>query len=96
MVSTVGGTPSDPQADSVGNINLIQAALEVKVRRFILVTSVGVGDSKTSISDQVYDVLAAVLIEKAKAEAELKVRKEAVFKVFAFCCFFCVFSFVLV
>lgn len=87
MVSTIGGTPADPQADSVGNINLIQAALEAKVRRFILVTSIGVGDSKTSIPDNVYEVLASVLIEKEKAEEELKVRDKVFLNVFAFVCF---------
>eukprot|EP00210_Caulerpa_lentillifera_P008573 g8178.t1 len=72
VVSTLGGTPSDPQVDSIGNINVIQAALAAKVKRFVLVTSVGVGNSKDAITDRMHEILGPVLVEKAKAEDELK------------------------
>lgn len=57
-----------------GNINLIEAAAKKGVKRFILLTSIGVGDSKDAPPQQVYDVLKPVLIEKGKAEDRLKVR----------------------
>ena len=56
-----------------GNINLIEAAAKKGVKRFILLTSIGVGDSKDAPPQQVYDVLKPVLIEKGKAEERLKV-----------------------
>lgn len=57
-----------------GNINLIEQAAKKGVKRFILLTSIGVGDSKDAPPQQVYDVLKPVLIEKGKAEEKLKVR----------------------
>lgn len=72
VVSTIGGTPADPTADSQGNINLIEAAAKKGVKKFILLTSIGVGDSKDAPPAQVYDVLKPVLIEKGKAEERLK------------------------
>ncbi|KAK9813238.1 hypothetical protein WJX72_011268 [[Myrmecia] bisecta] len=72
VVSTIGGTPADPTADSQGNINIIDAALKKGVKKFILVTSIGTGDSKDAPPSQVYDVLKTVLVEKEKAENHLK------------------------
>ena len=57
-----------------GNINLIKAAVAKGVKRFVLVTSIGTGDSKDAPPKQVYDVLEKVLVEKAKAEEYLVVR----------------------
>ncbi len=53
VVSTIGGTPADPSADSEGNINLIKAAIKKGVKRFVLVTSIGTGDSKDAPPQQV-------------------------------------------
>lgn len=72
VVSTIGGTPADPAADSQGNINLIEAAAKKGVKKFILLTSIGVGDSKDAPPEQVYNVLKPVLVEKGKAEDKLK------------------------
>lgn len=57
-----------------GNINLIEAAAKKGVKKFVLVTSIGTGDSKDAPPGQVYDVLKPVLLEKEKAEEALKVR----------------------
>ena len=73
VVSTLGGTTADPGADGQGNINLIEAAARHGVKKFVLVTSIGTGDSKDATPPQVYDVLKPVLLEKEKAEARLKV-----------------------
>ena len=53
VVSTIGGTPGDPVADGAGNIKLIEAAAAKGVKRFVLVTSIGTGDSKDAPPDQV-------------------------------------------
>ena len=71
VVSTVGATPADPRADSEGNIALIDAAAKKKVKKFVLVTSIGCGNSSGAPPPQVYDVLRPVLLEKDKAEAHL-------------------------
>lgn len=68
------GTPADPSADSSGNINIIAEAVRRGVKKFVLVTSIGTGDSRDAPPEKVYDVLAPVLLEKEKAEAYLKVR----------------------
>ena len=60
-----------------GNINLIEAAAKKAVKKFVLVTSIGTGDSKDAPPTQVYDVLKPVLLEKEKAEEALKVRQPA-------------------
>ena len=72
VVSTIGGTPGDPSADSVGNINLVEAAVAKGVKKFVLVTSIGCGDSRDAPPAQVFDVLKPVLLEKDKAEAALR------------------------
>ena len=56
-----------------GNMNLIRQAAKDGVKKFILVTSIGTGDSKDAPPEQVYNVLKPVLEEKAKAEDLLKV-----------------------
>ena len=55
------------------NINLIEAAAKIGVKKYILLTSIGVGNSQEAPPAQVYDVLKPVLIEKGKAEDKLKV-----------------------
>ena len=75
MVSTIGGTTKSPEADSQGNINIINAAAKKGVKKFILVTSIGCGDTKDAPGEQVYKVLEPVLVEKNKAEEALKVRE---------------------
>lgn len=71
VISTLGGTTADPSVDSQGNINLIDAAVRHGVKKFILVTSIGTGDSKDATPPNVYEVLKPVLIEKEKAENRL-------------------------
>jgi putative NADH-flavin reductase len=72
VVSSVGGTVADPRADGEGNINLIAAAAKKGVKKFVLVTSVGCGDSKDAPGEKVYAALAPVLREKDRAEAALR------------------------
>lgn len=62
---------------SQGNINLIKAAAAKGVKRFVLVTSIGTGDSAGAPPKPVFDVLEKVLVEKAKAEDYLRVSASA-------------------
>ena len=50
-----------------------QAAIKKGVKRFVLVTSIGTGDSRGAPPQQVYDVLEKVLVQKGKAEEFLQV-----------------------
>lgn len=74
VVSSIGGSPADTQPDAEGNINLIDAAMQKGVKKFILVTSIGVGNSKDATPPNVYEVLEPVLLAKEKAEIRLKVQ----------------------
>lgn len=73
VVSTIGRAAGEScQADSDGNINVIEAAAKAGVKKFILVTSIGTGESKAGTPPKVYESLKPVLIEKEKAEERLK------------------------
>jgi uncharacterized protein YbjT (DUF2867 family) len=72
VISTIGGKPMDGErSDFMGNRNLIDAAVQAGVRRFILVTSLGTGNSVSAIPASALEVLGAVLKEKAQAEQHL-------------------------
>ncbi|MBD2459644.1 SDR family oxidoreductase [Oscillatoria sp. FACHB-1407] len=72
VVSTIGGLPKDGQrSDYLGNKNLIDAAVQAGVQRFILVSSIGSGNSAVALPPQVLETLGPVLIEKAQAEQHL-------------------------
>ncbi|GJP54040.1 hypothetical protein CLOM_g13147 [Closterium sp. NIES-68] len=72
VVSTVGGGLTDIKVDSDGNINVIAAAEKAGVPRFLLVSSIGAGDSKAAVPGKEMDVLGPVLAEKEKSEERLK------------------------
>lgn len=73
VISTVGGVPSDGgvRADFLGNKHLIDGAIAAQVERFILISSIGSGDSAQALPPNVLETLGPVLIEKAQAEAHL-------------------------
>ena len=72
VISTIGGLPSDVERpDYPGNRNLIDAAVKAGVQKFILVSSIGAGNSVVAASPQVLAVLGKVLAEKDKAEQHL-------------------------
>lgn len=72
VISTIGGLPSDVERpDYPGNRNLIDAAVKAGVQKFILVSSIGAGNSVVAASPQVLQVLGKVLAEKDKAEQHL-------------------------
>ncbi len=72
VISTIGGLPSYGQRpDYLGNKNLIDAAVKAGVKRFILITSIGSGNSVVALNPQALETLKPVLIEKEKAETDL-------------------------
>ncbi|TVP59837.1 MAG: SDR family oxidoreductase [Nodularia sp. (in: Bacteria)] len=72
VISTIGGLPSEgARADFLGNKNLIDAAVKAGVQRFILVSSIGTGNSASALPPQALATLGPVLVEKEKAEQHL-------------------------
>ena len=72
VISTIGGLPKDGErADYLGNKNLIDAAVTAGVQKFILVSSIGSGNSAVALPPQALETLGAVLVEKEKAEKHL-------------------------
>ncbi len=72
VISTIGGLPKDGQrADFLGNKNLIDAAVQAGVQKFILVSSIGSGESAAALPPQAMETLRPVLIEKEQAEQHL-------------------------
>lgn len=72
VICTVGGGTKNTEVDKDGAINVIKAAKKAGVKRFILVSSIGVGDSIKAINEQTLKVLKLVLEAKFVAEEELK------------------------
>ncbi len=73
VISTIGGLPEDgtTRADFLGNKNLIDAAVSAGAKRFILISSIGSGESAQALPPNVLETLGPVLKEKAQAEAHL-------------------------
>lgn len=73
VISTIGSLPSDSgtRVDFFGNKHLIDAAAKAKVNSFILISSIGSGNSAPALPPNVMETLGPVLIEKAKAEDHL-------------------------
>lgn len=72
VITTIGGMPQQGERpDYLGNKNLIDAAVKAGVKKFILVSSIGTGNSKGALSPQALETLEKVLIEKEKAEEYL-------------------------
>ncbi|WP_138502053.1 SDR family oxidoreductase [Nostoc sp. PA-18-2419] len=72
VISTIGGLPTDAEKpDYLGNKNLIDVAVKAGVQKFILVSSIGAGNSVSALSPQALAALGTVLAEKNKAEQYL-------------------------
>ncbi|MCU0550542.1 MAG: SDR family oxidoreductase [Leptolyngbya sp. Prado105] len=72
VISTIGGLPAEgKRADYEGNRNLIDAAVQAGVKKFVLVTSIGSGESVVALPPRALEALGAVLVEKEKAEQHL-------------------------
>ncbi len=72
VISTIGGKPTDGErSDFKGNRHLIDAAVKAGVKKFILVSSIGTGDSAPALPLQAMETLGPVLAEKEQAENHL-------------------------
>lgn len=65
----IGGTPT---LNSQGNINLIDAAHQAGIRRFLMVTSIGCGDSAEAVDPFVKAFVGKALRAKTWAEKQLQ------------------------
>ena len=74
VVSIVGGRPftGQPPPDLAGNRNLIEAARAAGVRRFVLVSTVGAGDSRAAAPLIARLVLGRFMALKTEAEGLLR------------------------
>ena len=69
VVCMLGGTP---QLNSQGNINVIDAAAEIGVERFVMLTSIGCGDSSATVDPFVKAFIGKALKAKNWAETHLQ------------------------
>lgn len=72
IVCTVGGGTKNPEVDQDGCINVLNAAKKSGVKRFLMVSSIGVGNSVIAVTEQTLKVLKVVLDAKGVAENEVK------------------------
>jgi uncharacterized protein YbjT (DUF2867 family) len=68
IIDTVGGKRGEPRPDYHGTRNLVDAARQAGVRRFLFVTAIGCGDSRSTVAPKVLEFLGAVLDEKTLGE----------------------------
>jgi len=71
VISLSGQRGDDLRADREGAINIIDVARELGVKRVLMVTGIGCGDSRGAVAPKVIEVLGAVLDAKAVAEDHL-------------------------
>ncbi len=72
VISTLGGKRGEPRPDFEGNKNAIDATKKTGIPRFIMVTSIGTGDSQQTPPWIARWFLKEILVEKTKAEEYLK------------------------
>ncbi|MGR5276109.1 SDR family oxidoreductase [Vibrio rotiferianus] len=72
IISTMGSFRADIPVDYLGHRHLIDAASKAAIRRFVLVTSLGCGDSWKYLSDRSKAGFGGVVREKSLAEAWLQ------------------------
>ena len=71
VISTLSGKSNGRYADSEGNINAMDAAAEAGIRRFVLISSIGVGSSKDALPWIARLMLGGFLENKEAAENHL-------------------------
>lgn len=72
IISTMGSFRADIPVDYLGHRHLIDAASKASLKRFVLVTSLGCGDSWKYLSDRSKAGFGGVVREKSLAEAWLQ------------------------
>ena len=71
IVSALGGGRNEPRPDFDGIKNIVDAAKVAGVKRMVMVTAIGAGDSNVLTPESLKKILQPVLIEKGKAEEYL-------------------------
>jgi uncharacterized protein YbjT (DUF2867 family) len=72
VISTVGGARGDnPRPDFIGIRNIVDSAKQTGVRRMLMVTVIGAGDSRGAISENAWKYLGPVIELKTQAEEYL-------------------------
>ncbi|MGI9308611.1 MAG: SDR family oxidoreductase [Gammaproteobacteria bacterium] len=71
VVCTIGGTRGEPRPDVEGTQNIVNAAVAHGVKRMVMVTAIGAGDSRAVLSENALKFLGAVMDLKDQAEAAL-------------------------
>ena len=73
VVTTINGRlPNGERADAQGNVNIIDAAKVAGIDRLVLISTIGAGDSRGAVSDELLNVLAGAIGAKNVAEEHLK------------------------
>ncbi|MBL8642470.1 MAG: SDR family oxidoreductase [Rhodospirillaceae bacterium] len=72
VVSSLGGKRGEKRPDYEGVKNVVDGAKAAGVKRMVLVTAIGVGDSAGAVSPELHKLLGPVFAEKVKAEDYLK------------------------
>lgn len=72
VVTTIGCISCEPPSDYQGNANVIRAAREAGVRRLVLVTTIGAGDSADAMPALSARFLSRTLPLKTRAEEDLR------------------------
>lgn len=72
VVSSLGGRRGEPRPDYEGVKNVVDGAKAAGVRRMVLVTAIGVGDSAGAVSPAVHKILGPIFEQKVRGEDYLK------------------------
>lgn len=72
VVNTIGGRRGEPRPDHLGVKITTEAAVAAGVRRYLLVTAIGCGESRGAVGPRVLEFLGAVLDEKTLGENALR------------------------
>ncbi len=73
VVNSLGGKRGEtPRPDIEGTRLIVEAARDAGVRRVVMVTAVGAGDSQVAVAPKVLEVLGEVLAQKTLAEEILQ------------------------
>lgn len=68
VVSALGGKRGEPSPDFEGVKNITDGAKAAGVKRMVIVTAIGVGDSNAMMPEALKKILQPVMIEKGKGE----------------------------
>lgn len=73
VVTTINGrTTTGQRVDAQGNVNIIDAAKAANIDRVVLISTIGAGDSRGAVSDDLLNALAAAIDAKNVAEEHLR------------------------